>query len=112
MSIKTELNPANFEHRCDELLWVKIVEMLQQNWATIVPDDNSVRVYFISDCSEIFDEILFANASEAEAGLVRNGFKRFGLLPNAREFLVPPEPPYERGRHPNGSIYSSGKFWG
>ena len=38
--------------------WVKIVEMLQQNWALIddLPD-GQVRVYFISDASGVFDEM-------------------------------------------------------
>jgi hypothetical protein len=41
-------------------LWVKIVEMLQQNWAVIEAEDaEAVRVYFISDTSGVFDEMAF-----------------------------------------------------
>jgi hypothetical protein len=35
--------------------WVKIVEMLQQNWAVIeAEDENAARVYFINDTSGVF----------------------------------------------------------
>lgn len=92
-------------------LWVKIVEMLQQNWARIEPECGGARVFFISDRSEIFDEIAFESAFEAEAALLRNGFERFGGSPDHCRFLRAPEPPYVRGEHPNGPIYSSGRFW-
>lgn len=56
--------------------WVKVIEMLQQNWALIDPEyeKGQVRIYFFLD-------------------------------------LVPPAPPFYRDEHPNGPIYSSGKFW-
>lgn len=39
--------------------WVKVVEMLQQNWALIEDEvAGAVRVYFISDTSGVFDETL------------------------------------------------------
>jgi hypothetical protein len=38
---------------------VKVVEMLQQNWALIEDEvAGAVRVYFISDTSGVFDETL------------------------------------------------------
>ena len=46
--------------------WVKVVEMLQQNWALIeAAKPEGVCVYFISDTSGIFDEMSFADESAA-----------------------------------------------
>src|SRR6267378_1852047 len=58
--------------------WVKVVEMLQQNWALIEDEvAGAVRVYFISDTSGVFDEIAFPSASSANEALKLNGFRRF-----------------------------------
>ena len=92
--------------------WVKVVEMLQQNWATIELDPTSgVRVYFISDNSGVFDEITFPSASAASVALNRNGFRRFANRPDLQSFLRQPSAPFHRAAHPNGPIYSSGRFW-
>ncbi|MDD3915459.1 MAG: hypothetical protein PHF76_12530 [Bacteroidales bacterium] len=94
--------------------WVKIVEFLQQNWALIEPKSDSMdfAVFFLGDTSGVFDIIDFASQELAEQALVRNGFKRY-LDPseNFPEFLYPPQPPFEWRDHPNGKIYSSGRFW-
>ena len=93
-------------------LWVKIVEMLQQNWAAIEPDAVAgVRVLFINDTSDVFDEMTFTSEAEAIAGLTRNGFRRFADAPDLQSFLCAPRPPFRPGRHPSGAIYSSGRFW-
>jgi hypothetical protein len=92
--------------------WVKIVEMLQQNWAVIeVEDTEAVRVYFISDTSGVFDEMAFPSADAACEILNRNGFRRFAENSDLRSFLRPPSGPFHRAIHPNGPIYSSGRFW-
>lgn len=92
--------------------WVKIVGMLQHNWAVI--DDGpegSVRMYFVGDTSGVFDEMTFPSRTAAEQGLRRNGFKRFTGDADLASFLVAPSPPFYRRRHPNGPVYSSGRFW-
>ena len=92
--------------------WVKVVEMLQQNWALIEAEANApVRVHFISDASGVFDGLTFQSVNEAEAALQGNGFRRFSASPDLRAFLRPPSAPFQRSRHPNGPIYSSGRFW-
>jgi hypothetical protein len=91
--------------------WFKIVEFLQQNWALIDPHEQEVVVWFIDDTSGVFDEMLFASKEEAEGALLRNGFRRFAADPEAQSFLRPPNPPFRRRPHPNGPIYSSGRFW-
>lgn len=89
--------------------WVKVVEMLQQNWGVIEPDPiTSVRVYLITDTSGVFDEIVSPSTNES---LHRNGFRRFSDAPDQQTFLRQPSAPFRRSPHPNGPIYSSGRFW-
>jgi hypothetical protein len=92
-------------------LWVKVVEMLQQNWASIEPEEDGVRVYFINDTSQVFDRMPFESAADAEAALARNGFRRFRDALDLQRFLRALAPPFREGSHPNGPIYSSGRFW-
>jgi hypothetical protein len=92
--------------------WVKVVEMLQQNWALIDREpDAPAQVFFIHDHSGVFDQMLFPSVAVAERALLRNGFERFSANPDFAKFLRPPCGPYYRDRHPNGPIYSSGRFW-
>ena len=92
--------------------WVKVVEMLQQNWALIEEKpDGGVYVHFIGDTSGVFDELSFPLADDATAALRRNGFEHFANDARLQSFLRPPEPPFHRQPHPNGPIYSSGRYW-
>lgn len=94
--------------------WVKIVEFLQQNWALIEPMDNHMdcAVFFIGDTSGVFDKMIFNTIELAETALIRNGFyKYFDPHENFTEFLYPPQPPFVWREHPNGRIYSSGRYW-
>lgn len=92
-------------------LWVKVIEMLQQNWASIEPAEENVEIFFITDTSQIFDRLTFDSVADAEAALARNGFRRFADAPDLQRFLRAPGPPFTEGTHPNGPIYSSGRFW-
>ena len=92
--------------------WIKIIEMLQQNWALIEnQSDRKVKIFFVNDNSGIFDEMVFDNRAEAETALKRNGFNNYNLDKHYQEFVHPPEPPYGWKDHPNGKIYSSGRYW-
>ncbi len=92
--------------------WVKVVEMLQQNWALIEPVlTGGVCVYFISDTSGVFDDITFPSENDAISALRRNGFKHYADDEHLKTFLRPPSPPFHRQPHPNGPIYSSGQYW-
>ena len=92
--------------------WFKVVEMLQQNWALIDESkEGSCVVYFVGDTSGVFDEMEFQSKDEAEYALRRNGFARYKEDKRAQEFITPPEPPFHYRQHPNGPIYSSGRFW-
>ena len=84
---------------------------LQQNWALIdVNSDGSCTVYFISDCSGVFDSLRFPSEDEAKEALKHNRFHRYADDIGAQEFLVVPKSPFEEKQHPNGPIYSSGRF--
>ena len=92
--------------------WFKVVEFLQTNWAlSDQQEQGQVVVWFIGDTSGVFDELRFASTREAEASLVRNGFRRCDSDAEAASFLTPPSPPFVVREHPNGRIYSSGRFW-
>ena len=86
--------------------------MLQQNWALIEPVSlDCCRIFFISDTSGVFDELEFSDLAAAEAALRRNGFFRLEEDIEAQQFLTRPLPPFHRRPHPNGPIYSSGRYW-
>ena len=91
--------------------WFKIVEFLQQNWALIDENPDGCTVFFFGDTSGVFDRLSFPSVAEAEAALRRNGFDRFSADKKAQEFIAIPQPPFHERPHPNGPIYSSGKFW-
>jgi hypothetical protein len=95
---------------CD--FWVKTIEMLQQNWALIeIGEAGSALVHFISDTGGVFDMLRFDGQAQAEIALRRNGFRRFASNGRLQAMLTPPIPPYVAQAHPNGPIYSSGRFW-
>lgn len=92
--------------------WFKVVEFLQQNWALIdLKPDGSCIVFFLGDTSGVFDRLSFFSIADAEEALVRNGFVRFEDEHEAKQFIAIPKPPFHECSHPNGAIYSSGKFW-
>jgi len=92
--------------------WVKIVEMLQQNWAVVEEQsDGKITVYFITDMSDVFDEIKFDSEQSAYGSLKRNGFKLYAEDKEVQSFLSPPKPPFYKRDHMNNPIYSSGRFW-
>jgi len=92
--------------------WFKIVDFLQQNWALIdVNGDSTATVFFVNDTSGVFDRMIFPSTDEAQRGLRRNGFKPLSEDNEAQKFIAAPEPPFKEATHPNGPIYSSGRFW-
>ncbi len=88
---------------------MKVVDMLQHNWAAIDACEEGVRVWFIDDASGVFDCVNFKSQVEAERALRRNGFEPRRLDPRLR--AIAPQPPFKFSSHPNGKIYSSGRFW-
>jgi hypothetical protein len=59
----------------------------------------------------VFDRMTFDTVGGATEALERNGFRRLADDAKAREFLSPPTRPYVEASHPNGPIYSSGRYW-
>lgn len=92
--------------------WFKVVEFLQTNWALIEERaDGRAVAWFINDNSGVFDSMMFESLEAAVDGLMTNGFDFFSANLEAGKFLVPPPAPFKRQPHPNGRIYSDGKFW-
>jgi hypothetical protein len=92
--------------------WFKVIEMLQQNWALIDErEDDSCLVFFLHDGSGVFDTMEFPSLQEAQEQLTHNGFSRYAEDEEAQKFIGVPKPPFHRDVHPNGSIYSSGRYW-
>ena len=91
--------------------WVKVVDMLQQNWALIEPAGRKVTIYFLHDLGGVFDELNYTSLREAQAALRLNGFSCYDEDPSYSEMFARPEPPFCREQHPNGPIYSSGQYW-
>lgn len=92
-------------------IWFKVVDFLQQNWGVIEVTPPGFTLYFFSDGSGVFDQIEYQSVAEAERALVRNGFSRYRDDLKAQKFVAEPLPPFKRKKHPNGPIYSSGRFW-
>lgn len=91
--------------------WVKVVGMLQQNWALPISDDSSTTVLFVDDAGGVFDRLSFADEPSMVDALRLNGFEDFSSSERLQEFLHPPALPLSERAHPNGPIYSSGRFW-
>jgi hypothetical protein len=92
--------------------WFKTVECLQQNWALIDENaDGTAIVYFFGDTAGVFDQLNFSSVAEAETALQRNYFSRYEDDEVAQKVIACPGPPFYQSTHPNGLIYSSGRFW-
>jgi len=92
--------------------WFKIVEFLQTNWALIEElADGRAIAWFVNDNSGVFDAMMFESLEAAVEGLMTNSFDFLSANPEGGKFLVPPPTPFKRDPHPNGRIYSDGKFW-
>lgn len=91
--------------------WFKVADFLQQNWAVLIEQDDSVLAVFYGDTCGVFDEIVFDGTETAEAALRRNGFRKYKEDHNAQEFIGIPRGDFHERPHPNGRIYSSGRYW-
>ena len=91
--------------------WFKVVEFLRQNWAVVIGQNDFSLVVFYSDTCGIFDEISFDNDTDAETALRRNGFQKYLEDDRANEFIGLPRGDFRESPHPNGKIYSSGRYW-
>lgn len=91
--------------------WFKVVALLQHSWGVIEETESGCNVYFFGDTAGVFDKIDFRSVQEAEEALRRNGFTRFEENKKAKEFIAKPKPPFRKQPHPNGPIYSSGRYW-
>jgi len=82
----------------------------RRGWQQLYPLYFTKSLFF-GDTSGVFDKLPFSSVAEAEAALQRNDFARFADDKNAQGFIAIPQPPFHERPHPNGPIYSSGRFW-
>jgi hypothetical protein len=91
--------------------WIKVVGMLEQNWALISDDQGKTTVYFFNDRGDVFDHRDFYSGRDAEKGLRRNGFSRYAADKKIQEFVAKPGEPISVGGERSNPIYSSGEYW-
>ena len=107
-----EINmPTDIPEELSKDPWFKIVEFLQQNWAVVIEREKDVLVVFYGDTCGVFDEMPFPTRNDAERALRRNGFSKFMDDKEAQQFIGLPRGRFTERPHPNGRIYSSGRFW-
>jgi len=63
------------------------------------------------DGSGVFDMLKFSSLKKVQEGLIRNGFRRYDEDNEAQQLIGIPKPPFHKDTHPNGPIYSSGRYW-
>jgi hypothetical protein len=91
--------------------WFKVVDFLQQNWAVIVNRSTDVLIVFYGDTCGVFDEISYSSIEGAKQALKRNGFAKFCDDKQAQTYISLPNGEFREKAHPNGRIYSSGRYW-
>ena len=94
-----------------EDFWLKVVGMLQQNWALIDIRDGAVVVIFFDDLNQVFDQLSFDEPDAAETALKRNGFGRYDDNKQAKEFIAKPANSFRISCNQMRPIYSSGEYW-
>ena len=94
-----------------EKVWVKVLGMLQQNWAFVEKRPEIFMIHFFDDHKEIFDQLEFKTNDLAVAGLIKNGFEPSSIhegfiqtLNYDANFKIA----YDFDRR---KTYSSGKYW-
>lgn len=91
--------------------WVKIVGFLQHNWAIVARSHGESFIVFFSDTAGVFDWILTEDRTQAEQALLRNGFERYEDGSELASVVPRPRGDFRLSEHPNGRIYSGGRYW-
>lgn len=114
----SEAEQVHVPHDLDrKRFWVKVVGMLQQNWAVVRVDEESghVQIWFINDHLDAFDFIDCADRVGACEALKANGFRVFSF--KSHSGLDSPIPALLKRKERFGvrwvprRIYSSGEYW-
>jgi len=119
--------PPLFEIYSDDW-WVKVLGMLQHNWALIETSNKKTTVYFFHDLgtqksfskqyrfyqlknrSAVIDSLEFESIHEAELGLHQNGFMRLKDNPGPWDGEQPYKNFYD-AREVEEGIYSKAGYW-
>ena len=70
-----EMDPSHKTPKLNDW-YVKPIEMITNNWAFILHEDN-VEIIFVRDDGEVFDTMRFENKAVAIKVLTENGFIKF-----------------------------------
>jgi len=100
------------EAALSQRLWVKVLDMLQQNWCLIeYVGGQSVEMVFFDDHGSVFDWLPTAGIKEAEQALKTNGF--FWMYESPSFYLASgvPKRPKSGERFRDRPVYSSGEYW-
>lgn len=94
-------------------VWVKIVGMLQHNWAFVKLNKGISKIYFFGDDQRVFDSLDCQSESLAYAGLIKNGFEPateqvdlFELVFGNKNFTS-----LQNNDVVHKDVYSSGRHW-
>jgi len=87
--------------------WVRVVDFLQIHWALIEREGpKKSKIYFLTEVSGIFDEVVCHSTAAAEALLESNEFSRFSENVSVSMF-DPPPPPFWRREDGFGGVYTA-----
>lgn len=87
-------------------LWVRVVDFLVVHWALIeVEGSGACVIYFVSETSSVFDEVVCKSVAQAEGFLRRHEFVRYSDDGPHTLFDAPP-PPYSRDEGAMGRVHS------
>ena len=99
-------------------LWFKVTGMLNQNWAMVVEAgaalslaETGATLLFFNDHGEVFDELGYPNAAQADHALAFNGFTPLNDEPGFRTMAGMPTFPLTRLDSEKRPVYSSGEYW-
>ena len=99
------------DHLGEQPLWFKVVDMLQHNWGVVIEDAAGVTIWFFGDTNGVFDKLHYPSRADAESALSANGFSLYDEDEDAKCFISRPSDTFHAREHPNGPIYSSGRYW-
>ena len=92
--------------------WMKVVDMLQHNWAVIREEKHGkVVIHFLDDSDQFFDKIEAGSVEEAKQALKINGFGLYSEDIEAQGFISEPSGSFKIEERIVNPIYSSGRFW-
>lgn len=106
------LNEIRTEAKVSQRLWVKVLEMLQQNWCVLEPGPaDSVDLVFFDDRGRVFDWLSTTDIATAKYALHVNGFSWMWTYSSFYSAAGMPRLPQGGRRERSRPVYSNGEYW-